>query len=260
MPQLLAYGFACKRILQPLRGRERPRRRAASQRRLPSGERFVPGLRIVVPQPVHLVQTGHLALPVICVPLLDVCFVRRDQRSRTGESMCSTKYSKKRRHRISRWRSMIACFRGPTSRTRAPPADGLRCIVLLNSISSETQRGKFHDSASDSASDHPTGEGRITSRLLTRPSGRGPQNSGESGRAWLIGPGGFGRANYMKVYGSPLKAGCFRYARSRFNRRVAPHPMPLEEAAQRPLGASALRPSAARCVDRTALRPGAGLR
>lgn len=54
--------------------------------------------------------------------------------------------------------------------------------------------------------------------------------------------------------------GCCSYARSSFNRRVAPHPRPLGEAAQPPLGASTLRPGAVQCVDRTALRPGEGLR
>lgn len=78
VPQFLAYCFASEGILQPLHGRERPRSWTAGQWRFPSGERFVPGLRIVMPQPVHLVQTGHLALRVIRVPLLDVCFVRRD--------------------------------------------------------------------------------------------------------------------------------------------------------------------------------------
>jgi hypothetical protein len=63
VPQLLAHSFASKRVLQALHGREGPRSGTAGQRRFPSSERFVPCLRIVMPQPVHLTQTGHLALP-----------------------------------------------------------------------------------------------------------------------------------------------------------------------------------------------------
>lgn len=78
MPQFLAYGLASERILQALHGRARLRNRATVRRRVPTGERFVSGLCVVMSQPAHVVKAGHSALRGIRVPLLNVCFVRRD--------------------------------------------------------------------------------------------------------------------------------------------------------------------------------------
>lgn len=40
-----------------------------------------------MPQAVHVAQAGRLALPIVCVALLDIALVRPDQRSRAGRSL-----------------------------------------------------------------------------------------------------------------------------------------------------------------------------
>lgn len=80
MAQFLAYGLASERILQALHGRERPRNRTACRRRFPAGERVVPGLRVVMSQPVHVIQAGHSALCVVGMPLLNVETISAERR------------------------------------------------------------------------------------------------------------------------------------------------------------------------------------
>ena len=51
----------------------------AHRRRLPAHQGFVAGLRIRMPQSVHVLQPRNLALPIVDVALLDVCFVGWNQ-------------------------------------------------------------------------------------------------------------------------------------------------------------------------------------
>ncbi len=61
--------------------------RTAHRRRLPPRQRLIPHLRIPMPQTVHVAQPCRLALPVVDVPLLDVGFVRGDQRAQPCQSV-----------------------------------------------------------------------------------------------------------------------------------------------------------------------------
>jgi hypothetical protein len=77
--EFAADGLASDDILRALRGGEHSRNRATGGWRLPARQRLIPGLRIVVPEPVHVAQTGRLSLPIVGMALLDVGFVCRDE-------------------------------------------------------------------------------------------------------------------------------------------------------------------------------------
>ena len=85
MAEFAAERLASDGILRVLLGREHPRNRSAGRRRLPTGQRLIAGLRIVVPQAVHVAQARRLALSVVGMALLYVGFVCWDERPSPNE-------------------------------------------------------------------------------------------------------------------------------------------------------------------------------
>jgi hypothetical protein len=63
MAEFAAERLASNGVLRALLGREHPRNRTAGRRRLPTCQRLIAGLRVVVPQTVHVAQARRLHLP-----------------------------------------------------------------------------------------------------------------------------------------------------------------------------------------------------
>lgn len=86
--QFVANDLACVAILYALFRSQHLCTWTTGCRSLPAGKCFVSRLRILVPQPMHAMQTRSLTLTVVCVLLLDVAFVSWNQRALAGEAVC----------------------------------------------------------------------------------------------------------------------------------------------------------------------------